>query len=295
MKKSLQTKFSTRQYMISKDFEIYYYSDFHLDKVKEHAHNYYEFYFFLEGDVSIVIQGKDYPLKTGDVVLIPPHVHHFANIHSQVRPYRRFVFWISEAYCNQLLESSTDYAYYMQHVTVTKEYIFHNDVIAFNTIQSKVFRLIEEIHSERFGKEAKISICVNDLVLHLNRTVYEQNHPKSLKEGQQLYQNLIHFIEAHLEEELSLERLAGEFFVSKYHIAHVFKDKIGMSIHQYIMKKRLSACQDAILSNVGISEAYLMFGFKDYSSFYRAFKKEYGVSPKEFRDMHMEVEQLPKR
>ncbi len=45
------------------------------------------------------------------------------------------------------------------------------------------------------------------------------------------------YIEEHLDEELTLEKLAGEFFVSKYYIAHIFKENIGLSIHQYIMKK----------------------------------------------------------
>ena len=66
MKKNLQTTFSTRQYMLSKDFEIYYYSDSHDDnlrsKVRIHTHDYYEFYFFLEGNVSIQINDSEYPL-----------------------------------------------------------------------------------------------------------------------------------------------------------------------------------------------------------------------------------------
>ena len=290
MRKRLQTAFQPRQYMLSQDFELFYYEDRVLPKVDIHTHDYYEFYFFLEGNVQIQVGEEMFAVRYGDMMLIPPGLPHHTVIINQDVPYRRFVFWISQEYCNHLLQSSPDYAYIMQYVEIEKRYIFHADQVAFNAIQSKLLRLLEEMRSQKFGRDAQISICVNDVILSLNRLTYEINTPQKKNIEYLLYRQLEEYIEEHLEEDLSLETLARNFFVSKYHIAHVFKDNIGMSIHQYITKKRLNLCKEAISGGMSITDAYHRFGFGDYSSFYRAFKKEYGISPKDYRDMQIYLE-----
>ncbi len=290
MKKKLQTSFQSRQYMISRDFELYFYDDRNLAKIAAHTHDYYEFYFFVEGDVSMQIGKIISPLRFGDLIVIPPGVPHRAIIHDQEISYRRFVFWISQDFYNHLCSVSPCYAYLPEHIKVAKQYIFHMDRIASNTLQSKMLRLLEEMQAERFGKEIQLTLYVDDLMLRINRIAYDLLAPKKKSADASLYANLVEYIENHLEEELSLERLAEEFYVSKYHIAHVFKDNIGLSIHQYITKKRLLLCEEAIRAKMNITDVYQTYGFGDYSSFYRAFKKEYGISPKEFRDMQVDLQ-----
>ena len=114
MKQNLQSTFNPRQYMLSRDFEIYYYNDKTPNKVDYHTHNYYEFYFFLEGDVSIQIDKEIYQIRFGDIMLIPPGTAHRLVIHDENVRYRRFVFWISLAYYESLCASCADYAYVMR-------------------------------------------------------------------------------------------------------------------------------------------------------------------------------------
>ncbi len=286
MKKHLQTRFSTRQHMLSEDFELYYYEDAHFAGVQNHTHNYYEFYFFLQGDIAMHIGDRAFVLAPGDVILIPSGVPHHAVSLNEATPYRRFIFWISEDYFQQLLALSPDYGYIVSCAQQYKQYIYHNDTIAFNSIQARIFRLLEEIHSQRFGRNARLTLGVNGLVMHLSSMAYEQKTPGRTRVTLNLYENLLLHIDTHLEEDLSLDHLASVFFVNKYHISHVFKENLGFSVHQYITKKRLAMCHDALLNGANISHTFSLYGFKDYSSFYRAFKKEYGLSPKEYKNLH---------
>lgn len=286
MKKELRSAFNTRQYMLSKDFEVYYYSDLHFKAVPEHSHDYYEFYFFLEGDVSMVIAGKEMSIKPGDLMLMPPGVAHHAIIKDNDKPYRRFVFWISQQYCNDLLTKSPDYIYLMQHAITSKEYIYHFDVIEFSALQSRLFTLLDEIHSDRFGKDAKVALSAEELILQVNRSVYEQKNKQNENESSNTYHSISSYINDHLDEDLTLDSISEHFYLSKYYIAHLFQDNTGISIHRYITKKRLSAISSALRNGDNITKTFEQYGFKDYSSFFKAFKKEYGMSPKEYQLSH---------
>ena len=285
MKGNLRSAFNTRQYMQSKDFEAFYYSDLNFQTLPAHTHDYYEFYLFLEGDLDLEISGHARPLHPGDMVLVPPGVSHHALMHSSDRPYRRFVLWVSQEYAARLLKESPDYVFLMQRAATSGRCYYHFHEAEFSSIQSRLIRLLEEFHSNRYGRNAAVYLALNDLLLYMNRIIYEREHPVVSGSGD-LMQEITLFIDEHLTEDLSLDVLADHVCLSKYYIAHYFKDSLGISIHQYITKKRLQSCSEAIAAGSDITRTFDEYGFRDYSSFYRMFRKEYGMSPREYQEAH---------
>ncbi len=281
MKKKLRSDFNTRQYMLSDDFELYYYSDLNFRSVGDHSHPYTEVYLFEEGEVSMEIEGEAFPLHTGDVIIVPPGVRHRAVIHSGDKPYRRFVFWLSEAFCRRLRKEAEDYLYLIERAQREGRYIRHLDLMEANTLRGKLFTLLEELQTARFGRDAQIGLYVRDLLLFLGRCVYERERPGAAR-SLTAFQQLTDYISQHLEEELSLEALGRALYLSPFYISHLMRENTGVSLHAYITKKRLNACCEAMRAGSSAADSALRFGFQNYSGFYRAFKKEYGLSPAEW-------------
>lgn len=280
MKKNLTTSYDDRQYMVSEDFELYYYHDTReVKRTGLHTHPYYEFYFFLEGNVEAQIQKEHYILSYGDIMIVPPDTTHGVFVKSFDVPYRRFDLWISVPFYERLVSISSDFAYCTGLAARENEHIIHTESTAFNLILSRLYNIIEEEKGRRFGRDMRLMILISDLGLSINRLAYEQFN-KSSVQPDSLYQNICDYIDNNIDEDLPLDRIAEHFFLSKYYLSHVFKDNIGISIHQYITKRRLMLCRDALIGGTPASQVYQQYGFDEYSSFYRAFRKEFGMSPK---------------
>lgn len=287
MKKSLSMEFIARQYMTSGRYEIFYYNDRDRKppRVDRHTHDFYEFYFFLEGDVTYEIGEAQYRLTPGDCLLIPPGLSHrplFGPTHAS---YRRYVLWLSQDLYQELRRQSGA-TYCLDYARDHRIYRFPTEFLFCQELQGRLTDLLLESRSALPFRDFAMNTLLAGLLLQLNRTLYDNLHQKKAVYDNALYLNVCDYINRHLDEELTLDRLAAFFYVSKYHISHIFKDNMGISLHQYILKKRLQACKNAILSGQPANHVCLQWGFADYTAFYRAFKKEYGCSPKTYRNQH---------
>lgn len=270
--------------MQTQDLEIFYYEDTVLRPVSSHRHEHYEVYFFLSGAVHCLIDDKNYALLPGDICLIPPGIYHRPVFQNENEAYRRIVLWISKEYMNQLktLYSQLDYCFMVARTE--KQYLFRNDSGTAQILFSKLFDLLEEHHCADAFHNQLLACCTGTFLLQMNRIVSEYTMPSSYRKPKALFSQICDYIHSHLEENLSLDVLAEQFYVSKYYIAHSFKENMGISTHQYILKQRLHASKSSILSGIPLSEVCNSLGFTNYTTFFRAFKKEFGISPRDFKD-----------
>lgn len=116
----------------------------------------------------------------------------------------------------------------------------------------------------------------------LNRLSLQQRRENAVPAQDSTVYNILGYINEHYNENLTLDDLANKFFVSKYHLAREFQRLVGTTVHRYIVQKRLVMAKQMLSTGRPSSEVYQNCGFGDYSNFYRAFKAEYQISPKEY-------------
>lgn len=280
-------EFFTRKHMLSSDYEIFHFLNTDVPFQYLHNHDFYEFYLYLSGDVTYLIEGKSYNLKSGDIVLINTRELHRAVINSMKVPYERIVLWINKSFLNELSTPETDLTQCFENVE--KANVIRADFQIQQNVRAQLSKLLELENYKGLGKDLLYKAYIIELIIQLNNLVLSHKSDFDIDVTKSsLIDGIVEYINNHINEELTIDELSKEFYLSKFHLSREFKKYTGTTIHRYIVQKKLIQAKELILKNYPINSVYKQSGFGDYSNFFRAFKNEYSISPKQFYELMVE-------
>lgn len=276
MPRSIQT-FTSRQVMHGKTFEIFHYNQPRAERVEVHHHDFYEIYLFLRGTVAYRVEGRIYHLEPGDLLFISPMELHQPMVEDAQSPYERIVLWIDKGY----LESFEELMDCFDTTDPNHSNLLRLTSSQRSDVRLRMEELVQESYQERYGSWLCAQGIFLQLMVQLNRIARGTGYLReAAEEATPLVTQVLSYIAAHYHEPITLDALAAKFYVSKYHLSHEFSRVVGTGVYRYITLKRLLIARQLLAEGGSPGSVCTACGFQDYTSFYRAFKAQYGISPK---------------
>ena len=276
-------EFTHRQIMAERFYEYHHYRNDSPITVDFHEHAFYEIYIFISGNVNYIIEGRTYDLRPGDVLLTNNSDIHRPEILPSQYPYERIVIWLNNAFFNGLLDIGEDLTACFKDAANRDYRLFRPNASQLLKIQDTC-RVIEQERSvNRLGSRVMAFSSIMEILVLISRAYYEisDSAQHGVTENQQINQ-IVAYINNHYHEDLSLESLSSKFYLSKYYLSHKFKQFTGLSLYQFILKKRLTIARNMLMRGKTVTETYTECGFNDYSNFLKAFKQEFGEKPSQY-------------
>jgi AraC-like DNA-binding protein len=262
------------------DFKMFHINDRKRKEFAFHYHDFNKIIIFISGNINYTIEGKTYLLKPYDIVLVNAGEIHRPSVLDN-SAYERIIIYVSAEFLKNYSEKESDL-----NACFERAKIEHSNVLRIASIdKSKLYQVCLELeHSfsdQAFAKELYQKILFLEFMIQLNRTVISNhiNYLDSANGNSKLLQ-ILQFINEHLTEEITIDSLSEHFYLSRYYLMHFFKEETGYTIGNYITEKRLLLAKDLVQKGSSITEACFQSGFKNYSTFSRAFKKTFNTLPK---------------
>jgi AraC-like DNA-binding protein len=248
-----------------------------------HSHNFYEFlYCNSTGGVEYLVGADRYRLQRGDVILIPPGISHCPLVPEQLtEPYRRDVLWISPEMIDQLEEIIPA----QERMNALESRLLRTAGTRWEFIGEMFHHGVREFEGREPGWEEIVLGNTIQILVYLRRAIKDRSASPLIAEKPELLDQVLAYVETHLAERITLGDIAKHFWVSQSTISQVFRNKMGVSFYRCVTQRRLIAAKSLIIEGLPLEAVGQRVGFSDYSSFYRAFKQEFGISPRQFRKM----------
>ncbi|WP_164689892.1 AraC family transcriptional regulator [Luxibacter massiliensis] len=245
-----------------------------------HYHDFYEIVLYLGNAGIFKINGKEYIIRRGDIALINMFDPHTL-VYNKNTYYERFSMSIDPSL---LLSFNTPYSNLLDIFTKENSHypIFHVDGKCFD----KYLTLLHQFDQQKpaHGQDIYEKALLHQLASYLYSDCYDGIHFDNTDSRHvAMIAELVDFINTHLDENLSLDRLAQEVNYSEYYICRIFKKVTKYTLTNYIVEKRIEKATHYLKGTLSIHKVAENVGFNNYSYFYKTFFKYMGFSPQEYR------------
>lgn len=250
---------------IKNDHITFKYAKGNSDRSGQEFHPYHEILYFIGGEAHFISENIHTPLEPNTLIIIPNETYHQFLITGPQEDYHRCVlqfFGTEELY--PLISDG------MKEVCLIKMNSH------FRYLFKKLIDLTEK-HESQITNSVVLQSVLSLLLNEIGESNFLQTESHAIPDS--LSEKSIAYIGNHIGNSLSIEKIAKELNVSPSCLAHTFKEQMNISIHQFILKKRLAMAHHKILVGDPPTKVAIECGFNDYSGFYKQYKKMFGKTP----------------
>ena len=263
------------------NFRIFHLTDTAQKTFAYHYHDFNKILILLSGDVTYTIEGRSYDLQPNDIVFVEAGEVHKPIISSDA-PYERIVIYVSPDYLNSHLRENADLNTCFHQAHREQSHVLRMKSFSNSRLNSCIQRLEGSLQDKDFASELYHEVLFLEFMVELNRaTLCDEITYLNNTSSNQTILSVIEYLNTHLTEDICIDTLSEQFFLSRYYLMHAFKEETGYTIGNYLATKRLLLAKEMIADGRPITDVCYACGYKNYSTFSRAYKKNFGKAPRD--------------
>lgn len=268
---------------LTTSFKMFHLKDNSHKEFTYHYHDFHKILILLSGDVTYCIEGRTYDLKPDDIVLVNAGEVHKPIIRSDA-PYERIIIYVSPDFLNEYQEDGNDLSLCLTQALAEQSHVLRLHSSRSGKLGKAIHELDKSLKDHDYANELYHRILFLEFMIQLNRAALH-NHIEFIDDSasNEKILSVLSYMNEHLTDDISIEDLSERFFLSRYYLMHTFKEQTGYTIGSYLTTKRLFLAKELIAEGTPITDVCYACGFRNYSTFSRAYKKSFGESPRDYR------------